>query len=151
MRLKTSYSAREVTALTGLSARQLRWWDAHGIFASAIGPRRTALGGFTERRYSPLDVLELLAFADLRKRGFAPAQLKQLTATLATYFRRRLAETLDEAGDLRLHTFGKGLFLRTREGHVFDVLVDPLQPLIADGLPLVPVTGRPKPARRRRK
>lgn len=142
MRLKSSYSSREVAALTGLSARQLRWWDANGIFSSAIASRKTQSGGFTERRYSPIDVLELLALADLRRRGFAPSQLKQLIATLREYFRRRLSETLDEMGELRLLTDGKALFLRTRAGHVFDVLVDPYQPIIADGLPLKPVAGK---------
>jgi hypothetical protein len=67
---------------------------------------------------------------------------------LRDYFRRRLADTLDDAGDLRLLTDGRGLFLRTRQGHIFDLLVDPTQPLVTgDGLPLVPVTGR---AQRRR-
>src|SRR5262249_44831869 len=89
VKLKTSYSAREVTALTGLSARQLQTWDAARIFPSAIAPRRTSAGGFTERRYTPVDVIELLALADLRRRGFAPAQLKQAMDTLRDYFRRR--------------------------------------------------------------
>jgi DNA-binding transcriptional MerR regulator len=143
MRLKTSYSAREVAALTGLSARQLQWWDDTHIFHSAIAPRQTSTGGFTERRYSPVDVLELLALAELRRRGFQPATLKQLTDALRDYFRRRLAETLDDLGDLRLLTDGKGLFLRTRQGHIFDILVDPIQPLVTgDGLPLEPVVGR---------
>jgi len=71
--------------------------------------------------------------------------------TLRDYFRRRLSETLDDAGDLRLLTDGKGLFLRTREGHVFDLLVDPTQPLITgEGLSLKPVTGRARPKKRRR-
>src|SRR4030095_12193482 len=73
MRLKTSYTAREVAALTGLTARQLQGWDATRVFLPAIAPRRTTLGGFTERRYTPVDVLELLALANLRRRGFAPA------------------------------------------------------------------------------
>jgi DNA-binding transcriptional MerR regulator len=149
MRLKTSYSAREVTALTGLSARQLQTWDAARIFPSAIAPRRTTAGGFTERRYSPVDVIELLALADLRKRGFAPAALKQMMDTLRDYFRRRLSETLDDAGEMRLLTNDRGLFLRTRQGHVFDLLVDPTQPLITgDGLALHPVTGRAKTRRK---
>ena len=142
MRLKMSYTSREVAALTGLTARQLQWWDKHGIFASAIASRLTTAGGHTERRYSPMDVLELLALADLRRKGFAPAQLKHLINTLRDYFRRRLSETLDDAGELRLLTDGKALFLRTQQGHVFDLLVDPMQPMIADGLPLKPVTAR---------
>ena len=149
MRLKTSYTAREVAALTGLSARQLQGWDVTAVFTPAIAPRRTIAGGFTERRYTPVDLLELIALADLRRQGFQPADLRVLMDTLRDYFRRRLSETLDDAGELRLLTDGRGLFLRTRQGHIFDLLVDPQQPLITgDGLPLKPVTGRARPARR---
>ena len=149
MRLKTSYSAREVAALTGLSARQLQGWDAGRVFLPAIAPRRTTSGGFTERRYTPVDVLELLALAELRRQGFTPAVLKQLMDTLRDYFRRRLSETLDDAGELRLLSDGRRLFLRTRQGHIFDLLADPFQPLVTgDGLPLKPVNGK---ARRRSK
>ena len=90
MRLKTSYSSREVAALTGLSARQLQGWDSTRVFPSAIASRRTTAGGFTERRYTPVDVLELLALAELRRRGFTPAELKLMMDTLREYFRRRL-------------------------------------------------------------
>jgi DNA-binding transcriptional MerR regulator len=116
MRLKTSYSAREVASLTGLTARQLQGWDATRVFQSAIASRPTLSGGFTERRYTPVDLLELLALADLRRRGFAPAILRQMMDTLRDCFRRRLSETLDDAGELRLLTDGHGLFLRTRQG-----------------------------------
>jgi DNA-binding transcriptional MerR regulator len=143
LRLKTSYTAREVAGLTGLTARQLQSWDFSRVFLPAIAPRRTSSGGFTERRYTPVDVLELVALAGLRRRGFPPAVLKQMMDVLRDYFRRRLADTLDDAGDLRLLTDGRGLFLRTRQGHIFDLLVDPMQPLVTgDGLPLVAVTGR---------
>ena len=148
MRLKTSYSAREVASLTGLSARQLQGWDAGRIFLPAIAPRRTISGGFTERRYTPVDVLELLALAELRRRGFTPASLRQMMDTLRDCFRRRLSETLDDAGEMRLLTDGRGLFLRTKHGHIFDLLVDPTQPLVTgEGLALIPVHGK---ARRRR-
>jgi DNA-binding transcriptional MerR regulator len=149
VRLKTSYSSREVAALTGLTARQLQGWDAARIFPSAIASRRTTAGGFTERRYSPVDVIELLALADLRRRGFQPADLRLMMDTLRDYFRRRLSETLDDAGEMRLLTDGRGLFLRSRQGHIFDLLVDPTQPLLTgDGLPLKPVSGRAKTKRK---
>jgi DNA-binding transcriptional MerR regulator len=149
VRLKSSYSAREVASLTGLTARQLQGWDSSRVFQPAIAPRRTSSGGFTERRYTPVDVIELLALAGLRRRGFSPAILKSMMDTLRDCFRRRLSETLDDAGEMRLLTDGRGLFLRTRHGHIFDLLVDPTQPLVTgDGLPLEPVQGR---ARRRSK
>lgn len=143
MRLKASYSAREVAAQTGLTGKQLQWWDEARVFQPSIAPRKTDQGGFTERRYSPVDVLELLALADLRRRGFDNNQLKQLMEALRNYFRRRLSETLDEAGDLRLLSNGSGLFLQTRQGHVFDLLVDPSQSLLgAELLKLKPVKGK---------
>ena len=45
MQLKNTYSAREVAALTGLSARQLQWWDARRLFLSAVAPKPTAAAG----------------------------------------------------------------------------------------------------------
>lgn len=152
MRLKTSYSAREVAALTGLTARQLQGWDAGRVFLSAIAPRRTSHGGFTERRYTPVDVIELLALADLRRHGFTPSVLKQAMETLRDCFRRRLSETLDDMGELRLLTDGRRLYLRTRQGHLFDLLADPSQPLLTgDGLPMVPVAARARRRARRQK
>lgn len=149
MRLKTSYSAREVAALTGLTARQLQGWDASRVFPSAVASRRTSVGGFTERRYSSVDVLELIALSELRQRGFTPLVLRQMMDTLRDYFRRRLSETLDDTGELQLLTDGRGLFLRTRQGHIFDLLADPTQPLITgDGLPLKPVGARATKRRR---
>ena len=59
MKLKRSYSAREVAALTGLSARQLQWWDARSLFSASVASRPTKAGGFTERRYSPVDSLRV--------------------------------------------------------------------------------------------
>ena len=78
MKLKTLYSSREVASMTGLTARQLQWWDEARVFQPSIAPRKTEQGGFTERRYSPVDVLELFALAELRRRGFDNATLKQM-------------------------------------------------------------------------
>ena len=73
VKLKKLYTSREVAVLTGLTARQLQWWDARRLFTAAIAAHRTEAGGFTERRYTPLDVLELQVLADLRRRGFSVA------------------------------------------------------------------------------
>jgi hypothetical protein len=54
MRLKKTYSSREVAALTGLSARQLQLWDAGGLLSPTIPSHKTEAGGYTERRYTPI-------------------------------------------------------------------------------------------------
>ena len=86
MQLKNTYSSREVAALTGLSARQLQWWDERRLFLSAVAPKPTAAGGFTERRYTPVDLLELMVLADLRRQGLTVGRLRQLLETLRTRF-----------------------------------------------------------------
>jgi DNA-binding transcriptional MerR regulator len=133
MRLKKSYSAREVAALTGLTARQLQWWDARRLFAPAVRPRRTEAGGFTERRYSPLDFFELLVLADLRKRGFSVQKLRVLLETLRTGFGVRLFDATSEGGRVRLLTNGREIYLRTESGLFFDIFRDPTQPLLEIG------------------
>ena len=50
MELKNTYTSREVAAMTGLTARQLQWWDAKRLFASHIASKKTDRGGYTERR-----------------------------------------------------------------------------------------------------
>src|ERR671922_1602051 len=102
MELKNTYSAREVAAITGLTARQLQWWDARRLFAPAIAPKRTDAGGFTERRYTPMDVLELQVLADLRRRGFSIPRMRRLLATLKDVFGVRLYEVIGEGGPMTL-------------------------------------------------
>ena len=98
MRLKKHYRSREVAVLTGLSARQLQWWDSRRLFVPAIRPHRTEAGGFTERRYTPMDVLELQVLADLRRRGFSVPQLRRLLSTLREVFGIRLYEAIGDGG-----------------------------------------------------
>ena len=148
MRLKKFYTSREVAQLTGLTARQLQWWDTRRIFQSAVSSRRTAAGGFTERRYTAIDVLELQVLADLRRRGFSVSRLRHLLSTLRDMFGIRLYEAIGDGGPLTLLIGGNELFARAADGRVFDV-DDPAQPLLMVGedLPLRELTAR---ERRRR-
>jgi DNA-binding transcriptional MerR regulator len=151
--LKNTYSAREVAAMTGLTARQLQWWDARRLFASHIAPRRTERGGYTERRYTPLDLLELLVLADLRRQGLSVAQLRTLLETLRDQFGVRLFETIGGGGPLTLMTDGRDVFGRSATGDFFNLLKNPLQPLLmigADG-DLRELSARLTRMRRRRK
>jgi DNA-binding transcriptional MerR regulator len=149
--LKNTYTSREVAAMTGLTARQLQWWDAHRMFASHIAPRRTERGGYTERRYTPVDLLELLVLAELRRQGVSVAQLRRLLDTLRTQFGVRLFETIGGGGPLTLLTDGHDVYGRAENGDLFNLLKDPLQPLLmlADIQGLRELTARA--SRRRRK
>jgi len=132
MRLKKHYTAREVAALTGLTARQLQWWDARRIAPSSIASRRTEAGGYTERRYSPIDLYELLAMADLRRLGFTVGRIRQLIDTLRERFHVRLFDAIGD-GPLRLLTDGTEIYARTESGEFFNLLRAPDQPLLVIG------------------
>jgi len=149
MRLKKHYSSREVAVLTGLTARQLQWWDARRLFVPAIGSHRTEAGGFTERRYTPIDVLELQVLADLRRRGFSVPQLRRLLSTLRDVFGIRLYEAIGEGGPMALFIGGDQLYARTGDGRVFN-MERPTEPLLMLGeeLPLRPLAARERKRRR---
>jgi DNA-binding transcriptional MerR regulator len=128
--LKNTYTTREVAAMTGLTARQLQWWDARRVFASHIGSKKTARGGYTERRYTPVDLLELVVLAELLRQGVSVGQLRRLLDTLRDQFGVRLFETIDGSGPLTLLTDGQDVYGRTSNGDLFNMLRDPQQPLL---------------------
>src|SRR5260221_12182979 len=98
--LKNTYTTREVAAMTGLTARQLQWWDARRVFASHIASKKTSRGGYTERRYTPVDLLELVVLAELLRQGVSVGQLRRLLDTLREQFGVRLFETIGSGGPL---------------------------------------------------
>jgi DNA-binding transcriptional MerR regulator len=143
VKLKKFYSSREVANLTGLTARQLQWWDARRLFKPAIASHRTEAGGFTERRYTPLDVLELQVLADLRRRGFSIPRLRRLLTSLHDVFSIRLYEAIGDGGPMTIYLNGDQLYARTVDGRLFN-LEEPSQPLLMVGeeLPLRPLAVR---------
>ncbi len=133
MRLKRYYSSREVAALTGLSARQLQIWDAGGLLSAAIPPHRTPAGGYTERRYTPIELFELLVLADLRHRGFSVHQLYAIVRILKERFGTRLFDATGGNGPVQLLTDGNDVYARTNTGAFFNLLKTPSQPLLVIG------------------
>ena len=133
MRLKRTYSSREVAALTGLTARQLQLWDAGGLLSPAIASHKTAAGGYTERRYTPIELFELLVLADLRQRGFSVQQLHSILHVLADQFDTRLFDATGGGGPVELLTDGREIYARTASGQFFNLLKTPRQPLLAIG------------------
>ena len=133
MRLKKTYSSREVAAMTGLTARQLQLWDAGGLLSPAIPPHKTAAGGYTERRYTPIELFELLVLADLRRRGFTIHQLHQILEVLREQFGQRLFEATGGGGAVQLLTDGREIYARTADGAFFNLLRTPAQALMVVG------------------
>jgi hypothetical protein len=133
MRLKQTYSSREVAAITGLTARQLQIWDTSGLLPATIPPHRTAAGGYTERRYTPIELFELLVLGDLRRRGFSIPQLHTILDVLRKCFGTRLFDATGGGGGVRLLTDGREIFAKTSRGEVYNLLRAPTQPMLVVG------------------
>jgi DNA-binding transcriptional MerR regulator len=152
VRLKKTYSSREVAAATGLTARQLQIWDGRGLMRPAFPTHRTQAGGYTERRYTPIELLELLVLAELRGRGFTVHQLQSMVQALESHFQVSLFEATGGGQRVQLMTDGARVFARTASGECYDLIDAPTQPLLVEGdmRKLKSVEGRPKRRGRKR-
>src|SRR5579872_5804057 len=116
--------------MSGLTARQLQLWDASGLLPPTVRPHRTAAGGYTERRYTPIELFELLVLADLRRRGFSVPELRQIVRVLKEQFGARLFDATGGGGAVQLLTDGREVYARAENGALFNVLKTPAQPLL---------------------
>ena len=153
MKLKKLYSSREVAQLTGLTARQLQWWAQRNLFPPTVASHKTEAGGFTERRYTPIELLELMVLADLRRKGFTVARIRKLLEVLKTRFKTRLYEAIEGGGPVTLFIDGENIYAKTESGDLFSILDDAAQPLMMMGedIKLRQLIARERPARRRAK
>ena len=133
VKLKKNYSSREVASLTGLSARQLQWWDARKLLSPTVASHPTQAGGFTERRYSPIELYELLVLADLRRRGFSIAKIRALLDILKSRFGVRLYDAIGDGDKVTLLTDGCDIYAKTASGDFYNLLGEPNQPLLVLG------------------
>ena len=121
--MKEPFTSREVVALTGITARQLQWWDERGIVVPAREAHR--------RLYSLSDLAEVAVICELRERGFSLQRVRKVVKFLQKEFGKRLAETVGGASDYHLLTDGRTLYLETSPRQIVDILKNSRQPLLA--------------------
>lgn len=117
------FTAREVMRLTGITARQLQWWDERGIIrARREGHRRI---------YDFEDLAEVAVIAQLRRKGFSLQRIRRVVRFLERQFSKRLAETVCGASDYHLLSDGSSLYLETSPQQIVDILKNSRQPIFA--------------------
>jgi|SRR5580704_5999564 DNA-binding transcriptional MerR regulator len=117
------FTSRDVVQLTGISLRQLQWWDERGIVVPAREGHR--------RLYSMEDLVEVAVICDLRRRGFSLQRVRKVVRFLQREFSKRLAETVSGTSDYHLLTDGKSLYLETSPQQIVDILKNSRQPMFA--------------------
>ena len=117
------------------------------IFSPDRASHKTEAGGYTERRYTPIELLELMVLADLRRRGFTVAHIRRLLTVLKTRFKTRLYDAIESGGPVTLFIDGENIYARTETGDLFNVLENASQPLlmVGDDVRLRQLIAREKP------
>ena len=108
--------------LTGISLRQLQWWDERGI----VVPSRDG----HKRVYSLDDLAEVSIICELRLRGFSLQKIRRVIRFVRRELGRRLVETVRSASEYHLLTDGKHIFLEDSARAVVDVLKNSRQPML---------------------
>jgi DNA-binding transcriptional MerR regulator len=119
--MKRQFTTRDVVGLTGLTARQLQWWDERGLMKPTHRGHR--------RLYSWDQLVTAAVIAQLRRRGFSLQRVRKVIAFLSREFGTSLAATVRAASEYHLLTDGTNLYLRTSARQVVDLLKNSSQPM----------------------
>jgi DNA-binding transcriptional MerR regulator len=120
--MQQPFTSRDVVSLTGITPRQLQWWDERHIVVPAREGRR--------RLYSMEDLAEVAVICELRRRGFSLQRVRKVMRFLQREFGKRLAETVSGASEYHLLTDGKTLYLETSPRQIVDILKNARQPML---------------------
>ena len=109
--------------LTGISLRQLQWWDERGIVVPARDGHK--------RVYSLDDLAEVAVICELRERGFSLQKIRRVIRFLQRELGKRLVETVRAASEYHLLTDGRHIFLEDSARGVVDLLKNARQPMLS--------------------
>ncbi|HXZ33923.1 MAG TPA: MerR family transcriptional regulator [Terriglobales bacterium] len=117
------FTSRDVVELTGITPRQLQWWDERGVVVPAREGHR--------RLYSMEDLAEIAVICQLRRKGFSLQRVRKVMRFLQREFGKRLAETVSGKSEYHLLTDGRSLYLETSPQQIVDILRNARQPMLA--------------------
>ncbi len=120
--MQESFSSQEVIDLTGVTARQLQWWDERGVVRpERIGHRRI---------YSMQNLAEIRVISELRRKGFPLQKVRKVMRFLKHELGKGLAEIVSRGSDVHLLTDGQHLYLKTSARQIVDILKNSSQPIL---------------------
>jgi DNA-binding transcriptional MerR regulator len=115
------FTSAEVARISGVSLRQLQWWDERNV----VSPRQDG----HRRWYLPQEVIEVSVIAELRRKGFSLQKIRRVLRFLQKEMGKRLADVLDGNTEVHLLTDGKSIYLEERAERIVDLLKNAKQPM----------------------
>ena len=120
--MQDRFTSNEVVALTGITGRQLQWWDERGVVKPAREGHR--------RLYSIQHLTEVAVICELRRKGFSLQGVRKVMRFLEREFGKGLSEIVDRGSELHLLTDGTHLYLETSPQQIVDILKNSAQPIL---------------------
>jgi len=118
-----AFTSSQVIDFTGITLRQLQWWDERGM----VVPRRQG----HRRLYSTEDLAEIAVICELRQRGFSLQRVRKVMAFLQRELGKRLYDSATNNSQIHLLTDGKNIFIKDSLESIVDVLRNSRQPILA--------------------
>lgn len=116
------FSTRDVLEMTGVTARQLQWWDEKGV----VVPQREG----RNRIYAAADLVEILVIDELRSRRISLQQVRRVLRFLRKEVHARLAEIVQGTKDHHLLLDGKRVYLESDSRQIVDLMRNTNQPML---------------------
>ncbi len=120
--MQDRFTSHEVIDLTGITPRQLQWWDERGV----VTPEREG----HRRIYSMNHLTEVAVICELRRKGFSLQGVRKVMRFLASEFGKGLAEIVGHGSEYHLLTDGTHLYLETSARQIVDILKNSSQPIL---------------------
>jgi len=120
--MQDRFTSHEVIDLTGITPRQLQWWDERGV----VRPEREG----HRRMYSMNHLTEVAVICELRRKGFSLQSVRKVMRFLGREFGKGLAEIMSHGSEYHLLTDGTHLYLETSARQIVDILKNSSQPII---------------------
>ncbi|MCB1021690.1 MAG: MerR family transcriptional regulator [Acidobacteria bacterium] len=117
-----SYSSNDVSKMTGVSLRQLQWWDEQGVVSPIQRGHR--------RMYQLHEVIEVALITELRAKGISLQKIRRVLGFLKNELGGRFIEAIQGGGETHLLTDGENLYLESSHKTIVDILKNSKQPLI---------------------
>lgn len=116
------FTSQQVIELTGITLRQLQWWDERSV----VKPEREG----HRRLYSMQHLSEVAVICELRRKGFSLQAVRKVMRFLGRELGKGLSEVVSGSSEYHLLTDGKHLYLETSARQIVDILKNSDQPIL---------------------
>jgi DNA-binding transcriptional MerR regulator len=146
-----SFTSSEISDCTGVSLRQLQWWDEQKV----VSPRHEG----HKRIYQAEEAIEIAVIAELRRKGFSLQKIRLVLRFLQKEMAKRITEITKADQEWHLVTDGKNISMERDSDKIIDIIKSADQPMflvsVTDQVtrlgsvlaPRKPVRGEAAPAR----